>query len=85
LQLLKLYCIEIIEILQNKTLPSKRAAIVHLTFKSFLSTFALEMRCTGLVLIPDRHAKVCLVGLTHLTTCFHAILSRSCLYNCPHT
>src|SRR6218665_2417634 len=38
------------------------------------------MRCPGLVLIPDRHAEVCLVGLTRLTTCFHGTLSRSCLY-----
>ena len=49
------------------------------TLNSFLAIFAFEMRCPGLVLIPDRHAKVCLVGLAHFTTCFHGILSCSCL------
>ena len=61
-------------------MPSKRAEIVHLTFKSFLAMFACEMRCPGLALIPNRHAEVCLVGLAHFATCFHGILSRSCLY-----
>ena len=50
------------------------------TFKRFLAKLVCEMRSPGLALIPNRHAKICLVGLAHFTTCFHGILSRSCLY-----
>jgi len=40
------------------------------------------MRSPGLVLIPTGMpiAEVCLLGLTHLTTCFHGILSRALVF-----
>ena len=57
-----------------------RATMVHFTFQSSFAVLAGEMRCPGLVLIPDRHAEICQVGLTHLSRCFHRVLFCSSLH-----